>query len=132
MYQHILILSFYPGNRQNNTTDRIQSVCMFDAATLGAALTSLKAITDLLKNANDGQLAMRIGSELSALQSQLLEVQQQALALQAEHQRLRAENEKFKLRAGISTVYFRSAPIAQDSKEQRAGGSVLARFYKTC
>jgi hypothetical protein len=46
---------------------------MFDPAGIGAALGSVKAILDLLKNANDAQLAMK------------------ALALQNENQELRDE-----------------------------------------
>jgi len=63
---------------------------MFDPATLGAALTSLKTVIDLARNANDAQLAMRIQSELAILQGRLLDVQQQALALQTENQELKS------------------------------------------
>jgi hypothetical protein len=33
---------------------------MFDPASIGAALTSVKAILELLRNASDAQLAMKI------------------------------------------------------------------------
>jgi hypothetical protein len=68
---------------------------MFDPATIGAALGSAKAILDLLKGANDAQLAVRITSEVANVQGRLIEVQQQALALHEENQRLRAEVDKF-------------------------------------
>jgi hypothetical protein len=54
---------------------------MFDASSIAWALTSTKAIVDLIKNANDAQLAIRINSEIASLQGTLLEVQQQALSL---------------------------------------------------
>ena len=38
---------------------------MFDAMTMSSALSSVKAIYDLLKGANDGQLAMRVSSEVA-------------------------------------------------------------------
>jgi hypothetical protein len=68
---------------------------MFDPATFGAALTSLKAIIDLARNANDAQLAMRISSEVATIQGRLIDVQQQALALQAENQELKVTIQSF-------------------------------------
>jgi len=62
---------------------------MFDPATISAALTSARAIVDLLKNANDAQLAMKISSEVANLQSRLIDVQQQAMSLQNENHDLR-------------------------------------------
>ena len=67
---------------------------MIDTSTLGAALTSLKAIIDLVRNANDAQLAMKISSEIANVQGRLIDVQQQTLALQAENQELRTEIDK--------------------------------------
>jgi regulator of replication initiation timing len=64
---------------------------MFDPATIGAALASAKTVLDLVKNANDAQLALRISGEIASLQGKLIDVQQQALALQDENQRLRDE-----------------------------------------
>ena len=61
---------------------------MFDAATMSAALASLKAIMELARNAKDAQLAMKISSEVAEIQGKLLDVQQQALTLQDENQRL--------------------------------------------
>jgi hypothetical protein len=55
---------------------------MFDPASINAALSSVKSIFDLLKNANDAQLAMKISSEVANVQGRLIDVQQQALALQ--------------------------------------------------
>jgi hypothetical protein len=62
---------------------------MFDPASMGAALGSVKAILDLLKGANDAQLAIKISGEVANLQGRLIDVQQQALALQNENQELR-------------------------------------------
>ena len=61
---------------------------MFDPASIGSALASAKAILDLLKNANDAQLAMKISSEVANLQGRLIDVRQQALTLQNEKQDL--------------------------------------------
>ena len=54
---------------------------LFDIAGVGQALTSLKAIADLIKGANDAQLALKITPQIIGLQSQLLEVQQKALGI---------------------------------------------------
>lgn len=62
---------------------------IFDAASISAAFTSVRAILDLLKNANDAQLAMKISSEVANLQGRLIDVQQRALSLQNENQDLR-------------------------------------------
>src|SRR5579863_3702710 len=62
---------------------------MFDPASMTAALGSAKIILDLLKNANDAQLAMKISSEVASLQGRLIDVQQQTLALQNENHELR-------------------------------------------
>jgi hypothetical protein len=64
---------------------------MFDPASIGAALTSVKALYDLAKNANDAQLAMKISSEVANIQGRLIDVQQQTLALQTENQELKAK-----------------------------------------
>jgi hypothetical protein len=69
---------------------------MFDPATVGGALTSLKTIVDLVKGANDTQLAMRVSSEVIEAQGKLFDIQREALALQQENQQLRAEIEKFR------------------------------------
>jgi hypothetical protein len=69
---------------------------MFDAATVGGALTSLKAILDLVKTANDAQLAARVSIEVIDAQGKLFDIQLEAQALQAENQQLRAEIEKFR------------------------------------
>ena len=62
---------------------------MFDPASISAALGSAKVILDLLKNANDAQLAIKISTEVANVQGRLIDVQQQALALQNENQDLR-------------------------------------------
>ena len=64
---------------------------MFDPASISAALGSAKTILDLVKGANDAQLAMRISGEIANLQGRLIDVQQQALGLQNENQELRDE-----------------------------------------
>lgn len=64
---------------------------MFDPATINAALSSAKATLDLVKNAKDAQLAMKISSEVANAQGRLIDVQQQTLSVQDENQRLRNE-----------------------------------------
>jgi hypothetical protein len=83
---------------------------MFDPLSIGAALTSIKAILDLLKNANDAQLAMKITSEIGSLQGRLIEVQQQVLAAQAESDELRAENQRLKTSVFHHGVTWRKLP----------------------
>lgn len=83
---------------------------MFDPSGLGAALTSLKAVVDLMKNANDAQLAMKISSEIANVQGKLIDVQQQTLALQAENQELRAEVDKFRSSVFHHSVNWRVLP----------------------
>jgi len=58
---------------------------------LNAAVSSLNAILNLLKNAKDAQLAMNISSEVANLQGKLIDVRQQALKIQDENQQLRDE-----------------------------------------
>jgi hypothetical protein len=67
---------------------------VFDPASISAALGSAKTILDLLKNANDAQLAIKISSEIANVQGRLIDVQQQALDLQQENHHLRGEIEK--------------------------------------
>ena len=69
---------------------------MFDPASIGAALASAKTILELLRNANDAQLALKISSEVANLQGRLIDVQQQALALQNEKQDLLDEIKQLK------------------------------------
>jgi hypothetical protein len=83
---------------------------MFDTTSISAALTSMKAIWELVRNANDAQLALRISGEVTQLQSQLLDVQQQALTLQFENQQLRAENEKFQSSVFHHSVNWKVRP----------------------
>lgn len=80
---------------------------MFDAASITAALGSAKTILDLLKNANDAHLAMKISGEVANVQGQLIDVQQQALALQQENQALRGEIETLKSRVQHHSVVWR-------------------------
>jgi hypothetical protein len=83
---------------------------MFDASSITAALGSAKTILDLLKNANDAQLAMKISSEVANLQGKLIDVQQQALALQQDNQQLRGEIEKFRSHVHHHSVGWRVRP----------------------
>lgn len=83
---------------------------MFDPASIGAALTSAKAILELLKNANDAQLAMKISGEVATLQGRLIDVQQQVLATQTENEQLRAENQRFKTFRFHHNVSWRAQP----------------------
>jgi hypothetical protein len=83
---------------------------MFDPASIVAALGSAKTILDLLKNANDAQLAIRISTEVANVQGQLIDVQQQALALQTENQSLRAEIEKSKVYVQHHSVIWKVRP----------------------
>jgi hypothetical protein len=69
---------------------------MFDPTSIGAALTSAKAILELLRNANDAQFAMKISTEIANVQGRLIDVQQQALTLQNENQGLREEIKELK------------------------------------
>jgi hypothetical protein len=71
---------------------------MFDPASISAALGSAKAILDLLKGANDAQLAIRISGEVANVQGRLIDVQQQALDIQNENQNLRDEIRQLKAR----------------------------------
>ncbi len=80
---------------------------MFDPASISAALGSAKAILDLLKGANDAQLAIKISGEVANVQGRLIDVQQQALALQAENQQLRGEIEKFRSSSFHHSVNWR-------------------------
>ena len=83
---------------------------MFDTASISAALTSVKTIYDLLKNANDAQLAMKISAEVANVQSQLIEVQEQALGLQSNNQQLRTELDKYRSYAHHHSVTWRQRP----------------------
>jgi prophage DNA circulation protein len=82
---------------------------MFDPTTINAALTSVKAILDLLKNANDAQLAMKISSEVANVQGKLIDVQQQALALQNDNQTLRDEIKNLKAKLA-DTIQAEACP----------------------
>ena len=75
---------------------------MFDPATISAALGSVKTILDVLRNANDAQLAMRILGELANVQGKLLDVQQQAIALQNENHGLREEIRQLKTKLEVT------------------------------
>jgi hypothetical protein len=68
---------------------------MLDLAGISGALASAKTILDLLKNANDAQLAIKISAEVANVQGQLIGVQQQTLAIQQENQELRSQLDKF-------------------------------------
>jgi hypothetical protein len=69
---------------------------MGDLTSIVAALGSIKTLWDLVKNAQDAQLAMKISGELGNIQAQLISVQQQVLSTQEESQILRKEVERYK------------------------------------
>jgi hypothetical protein len=101
---------------------------MFDPATMSAALTSIKALLDLARGANDAQLAMRISTEVANLQGKLIEVQQQALELQAENQRLRAEIASFN-----DDREFRATLVFHlDGSYRREGPQGEERYCSAC
>jgi hypothetical protein len=74
----------------------LKSAIMADLASIAAALTSVRTIIDLVKNAKDAQLAMTISSELGNIQGKLIDVQQQTLTIQQENQQLRGELQKLR------------------------------------
>jgi len=81
-----------------------------DITGISAALGSLKTVYDLLKNANDAQLAMKISAEVANVQGRLLDVQQQTLAIQEDNQALRSELDKFKTFTHHHSVMWRICP----------------------
>lgn len=81
-----------------------------DVQSISAALASVRAIYDLLKNVKDAQIAMGISSEVANVQGRLLDVQQQALAIQNENQELRAEVAKFRSYVQHHSVIWRRRP----------------------
>ena len=87
---------------------------MFDAATVGGALTSLKTIVDLVKTANDTQLAARVSREVIEAQGKLFDIQREALALQTENQQFRAEIENFRSARFHHSVNWR---VMEDGSE---------------
>jgi hypothetical protein len=95
---------------------------MFDPATIGAALTSAKALLDLARNAKDAELAMRISSEVANIQGKLIDVQQQALELQSENRQLRDEigafNDEMEFRESLefdrAGIYRRNGPGGEE------------------
>lgn len=110
---------------------------MFDPSSIGAAITSAKAILDLLRNANDAQLALKISTEVVHLQSQLLAVQQQALALQSEDQNLRDEIRQMKRAREeensfqfLHGVYWKTSLLApSDEDEEDEHGHPIGRTH---
>lgn len=56
---------------------RMTNGAMFDPFSMAAALGSLKAIIELVRNANDAQLAMKISGEVANIQGMLIDAQQQ-------------------------------------------------------
>ena len=83
---------------------------MFDPTTVGTAIASLKTIVDLMRNANDAQLSLKISSEVAQVQGKLLDVQQQALTLHGENGKLRAENDRLKSSVFHHSVNWRTLP----------------------
>jgi peptidoglycan hydrolase CwlO-like protein len=98
---------------------------MIELTSIGGAITSARALWEIVKNANDAQLAMKISSELANLQGQLLDVQQQALALQRENEELRTEIKKIKQEAEESNglqfqhgVYRRTRDVSTTETDE--------------
>lgn len=88
---------------------------LLDPLGITSALSSLKAILDLAKSANDAQLAMKISSEVIEAQSKLFTTQQQALAIFAENRELHKELEKYKIFDFHHSVHWKTRPEeAQD------------------
>jgi hypothetical protein len=83
---------------------------MHDLASIYAALGSAKTIVELVKNANDAQLTVKVASEVLNLQGKLMDVQQQALEIQTDNQQLRAEIEKFRSYVHHHSVTWRVRP----------------------
>jgi hypothetical protein len=83
---------------------------LLDPMGITGALTSLKAILDLAKSANDAQLAIKISSEVIEAQSKLLTTQQQAFAMFAENEQLRNELAKYKIFGFHHSVHWRKLP----------------------
>jgi hypothetical protein len=80
---------------------------MADMTAIAGALTSIQTVLALLKNANDGHLAMQISAEIANVQSKLIDVQQQALTLLDSNQKLRAELDKYKTVSQHHSVIWR-------------------------
>jgi septal ring factor EnvC (AmiA/AmiB activator) len=91
---------------------------MFEPASIGAALTSAKTIVDLLRNANDAQLAMKISSEVANLKGRLIDVQQQTLALQNKNQDLRGEISQLNAKLSETVEAEPCPPIEQRQPER--------------
>jgi hypothetical protein len=95
---------------------------MADLARIGAALGSVNTLWELVRNAQDAQLAMKISAELGNIQGQLIAVQQQVLSAQEESQNLRKEVERYR-----SFVFHHSA-----SWHQLPSGLEDGPFCPTC
>jgi len=112
---------------------------MFDPASIGAALASAKAILDLLRNANDAQLATKISGEVANVQGRLIDVQQQALALQNENQDLRDEIRQLKAKLD-DTVEAEPCPrchrkgwhVESSKIDRDFGAAGISRRLYTC
>lgn len=86
---------------------------MFDLATFGAAIASLKTIKDLAEAVNNAQLSFKIVDEVGQIQGRLLDVQQQAFALQRENASLREELQQLRKNALVfldGGVYWEKRP----------------------
>lgn len=64
---------------------------MMDISAIGTALSSLKILYDLAKNANDASLATKISTAVADLQGRLLDVQIQSQGLLEENIRLKEQ-----------------------------------------
>jgi hypothetical protein len=102
---------------------------MFDAASLSAALASLKVIVDLTKSTKDAQLAMTISSEIASIQGKLIDVQQQTLALQDENSQLKEEIRNLKDTSALrARLHFHNGAIW----EQEEDGGEAGPYCSSC
>lgn len=89
-------------------------------------------ILDLVKNADDARLAMKISSEMVNLQGRLIDVEQQALALQNENQELRDQIRTLKDTSEESKV-IRAQLVHEDNAYFRAvDGQKSGPFCTAC
>lgn len=70
---------------------------MFDVA-FGRARASIKTILNLLKGANNGQLAVKVSAEDANIQVKLIDGRQQTLEIQQDNQELRSQLDKYRKR----------------------------------
>jgi len=81
-----------------------------DPVSIGGAIASLKNIVDLVKNANDAQLSLKVSKEFMEVQGQLFDFQQKALAVQQRNYDLEGELRRYKSFVFHHSVYWHSPP----------------------